>query len=95
MKRTPLKRISDKMKKQLVQERKLKLEMLEECGNRCQVCNVSGNFVVLDKHEIVSRARGGSPLDKGNCIILCRICHDKATSGELKPEYFFEIKGAI
>jgi hypothetical protein len=95
MKRVALKRVSKKMAAQKVKEAKLKLEMLEECGNRCQVCNVSGNFVVLDKHEIVSRARGGSPLDKGNTIILCRLCHDKATSGELKPEYFFEIKGAI
>lgn len=29
-----------------------------------------------DKHEIKSRARGGSPTDPANCILVCRCAHD-------------------
>ena len=33
-------------------------------------------FYTVDVHEIVKRGRGGSTTDEGNCIALCRNCHD-------------------
>ena len=30
----------------------------------------------LDKHELLTRARGGDPTDPDNCVMLCRAHHD-------------------
>lgn len=30
----------------------------------------------VDVHEVLTRARGGSVLDPGNCRAICRACHD-------------------
>jgi hypothetical protein len=30
---------------------------------------------VVDVHEVYPRGRGGSILDEGNCIAICRPCH--------------------
>ena len=39
-----------------------------------------------DLHEILSRARGGSIVDPGNCVPLARYCHDKATNED--PRFY-------
>ena len=31
---------------------------------------------VVDVHEVLSRGRGGSILDEGNCVATCRPCHE-------------------
>ena len=76
MKRTPLKAMSAKMKRQLVAETRLTKQLLEQCGHKCEYCGVYGG--VLKKHEIVLRSQGGDPLDENNCIILCIKDHNRA-----------------
>jgi 5-methylcytosine-specific restriction endonuclease McrA len=83
--------VSKKMAIQKGKEAKLKAELLYDADNQCQYCHKPN--MILDKHEIISRARGGNPLDKDNCIILCRSCHDLATLGKITPDELMKIKG--
>jgi len=52
------------------ERRKLVAEMLEDavCA-RCEQARAS------EVHELLSRARGGSILDRDNCVALCHDCH--------------------
>lgn len=43
----------------------------------CARCGVWAD--VLDGHELLSRARGGSITDPDNIVLLCRPCHDDVT----------------
>jgi len=74
MKRTPIRKISDKKIRQNILERKLKNQLLSERGARCEKCGRTD--MVLDKHEVLHRSQCGDPLDPDNCVILCRCCHD-------------------
>lgn len=76
MKRASIKRISKKKQRELYHERLLELELLNNCGFICEYC-LRAN-VMLKKHEIIFRSKGGSPVDKSNCIMLCIVCHQKA-----------------
>lgn len=70
---------SKKMSQKYVERRKLVAEMLEHYPS-CQRCEVQRSTEV---HEILSRARGGSILDKNNCVALCRSCHHWITTNPL------------
>lgn len=52
------------------ERRKLVAEMLHDaiCA-RCEKRRAS------EVHELLSRARGGSILDRDNCVALCHDCH--------------------
>lgn len=39
------------------------------------ICERCGTNPSDDVHEVVSRARGGSILDRSNLVCLCRSCH--------------------
>jgi 5-methylcytosine-specific restriction endonuclease McrA len=52
--------------------RKLRTEVLERDGWRCQYC---GSSVRLQVHHIRSRSRLGDDTDE-NLITLCANCHD-------------------
>ena len=39
------------------------------------ICERCGSNPSDDVHEVVSRARGGSILDRSNLVCLCRSCH--------------------
>ena len=54
--------------------RKLVADMLD--GAICQRCE---NMPASDVHEVKTRARGGSILDRENCVVLCRGCHTWVT----------------
>jgi len=62
---------SRKMTKIYVERRKLVAEILEE-NPVCKRCYAKQ---ATEVHEILSRARGGSILDKNNCVALCHDCH--------------------
>jgi 5-methylcytosine-specific restriction endonuclease McrA len=51
--------------------RRLRIEVLDRDGWRCQSCGVRTN---LDVHHIEMRAKGGSD-SVDNLIVLCRVCH--------------------
>lgn len=62
---------SKKMALIYVARRKLVAEMLEQNP----ICVRCGKEPSTEVHEILSRARGGSILDKENCAALCHKCH--------------------
>jgi 5-methylcytosine-specific restriction endonuclease McrA len=51
--------------------KRLRIEVLERDGWRCQRCGVRTN---LDVHHIYRRARGGED-EAANLTSLCRNCH--------------------
>ena len=65
---------SKKTTRAYVQRRKLVAEILDDavCA-RCQSARAT------EVHEILTRARGGSILDKDNCVALCHNCHSFIT----------------
>jgi hypothetical protein len=66
---------SAKTAKRYVQRRILVTELLEEFPT-CQRCNRNPSTEV---HEVRSRARSGSILDRENCRCLCHDCHSWIT----------------
>lgn len=78
-----LRPVSQKRQRIQRQRRDLVHRLLEERPN-CQ----AGSLVLsahphhvcyrysTDIHEPLTRARGGSILDEGNCLAICRSCHD-------------------
>lgn len=76
MKRTPLKRVSKKMRAQKLLENKLSAQLAELSGNTCEICNRSADFRGCHKHEIIKRSHQGSETDPLNCLWLCLNCHD-------------------
>lgn len=53
------------------QRRKLVADMLAP-GTVCERCRSAW---ATEVHELLSRARGGSILDRDNCVALCHDCH--------------------
>ncbi len=68
------------MAKKYVERRKLVVEMLAEFP-LCERCGVKASTEV---HEVLSRARGGSILDKSNCRALCHDCHFWVTTNPIE-----------
>ncbi len=75
LKRSSLRKVSKKMARQKVQERKLSQELLIRSGGLCERCKQLPDWRGLAKHEIVFRSQGGNPLDKSNTVLLCGKCH--------------------
>lgn len=78
MKRSRIKPISDKRKKQLLLENELKRKLYIKqngvCGCGCKR-KLETDYFGWDKHEIIKRSQGGDPLDPDNCVLLRRLCH--------------------
>ncbi len=72
MKRTPLKPRSKKTQALYKVRVPLVRELLEEYP-LCQRCLMARS---VDAHELITRARGGSIIDKENMVALCRECHN-------------------
>lgn len=76
VKRTRLKRMSKAKRREIAERKRLRVELLDERGLRCeahrelQCCNPW-----TDLHEILKRSAGGSPTDKNNILCVCRECH--------------------
>ena len=67
-----MKRRSKKMEALYKIRKPLVKELLEEYPV-CQRCLMARS---TDPHEPLTRARGGSIIDKANMVALCRECHD-------------------
>lgn len=73
---------SKKMEQIYVERRRLVKEMLE-ANPLCEGGELIWHFdtshrctrTTTEVHEILTRARGGSILDKDNCVALCHSCH--------------------
>lgn len=76
MQRTPIKRISDKKRQQIKEEKLLRTQLLERCQGVCEECGRAPDWRGLSMHHIVFRSHGGESTPE-NCIMLCGNCHDK------------------
>lgn len=65
------------------ERRRIVIEIL----NAHPVCERCGSQRSSDVHEIVSRARGGSIVDRSNLVALCRQCHSFITQNPLIAEH--------
>ena len=65
-------RFRSKKREALYRERRPLVALMLEEHAICQRCGTNPS---VDVHEIVSRARGGSILDRSNLACLCRSCH--------------------
>ena len=74
MKRTPLRKVSDKKRAQLADEKKLTEILYIKQKGLCADCGDSLGWGAA-KHEIIFRSHGGSPTDEDNCVLLCLTCH--------------------
>ena len=82
MKRSPLAPVSRKRARLLRERRKVTDAMKAEGDVLCVRCG----RMASDAHEIVSRARGGSIVDRANIIPLCREDHRWVTENPLLAE---------
>ena len=88
MKRTPIRKVSEKTK--LLNERYRKLWnylLVHRAFNLCERC---GSSSILSVHHIVFRSHGRIDT-KENLIILCQDCHDKAGASLISKEELFAI----
>lgn len=76
MKRTPLRKVSDKKREQLAEEKKLTEKLFFDQDGKCADCGCGLGWGAA-KHEIIFRSHGGSPTDENNCLLLCLVCHGK------------------
>lgn len=61
---------SKKTARAYIARRKLVAEMLDDA-----ICERCKSAQATEVHEVLTRARGGSILDKDNCVALCHACH--------------------
>ncbi len=83
LKRSPIRRRSEKMETLYEERRPFVAKILLE-RPLCQACKVFAihdgkttysNHLSRDVHEIVRRSQGGSILDPENVLAVCRPCH--------------------
>lgn len=70
----PLNPVSDKRRKANRERARMAVDVFG-ANPPCARCGRPAD----DLHELLSRARGGSITDPGNCVPLCRDCHDDVT----------------
>lgn len=81
--RSTLKPRSAKKINQSNAEAAFKRQLIMDRGPQCEAAAIHAEIGVpcfgpVDKHEIVTRARGGDPLDPANVVLVCRSIHDWA-----------------
>jgi len=76
MRRTVIRRVSDKHKIELALRAKIKRELIEEFGNKCMTCGSTGDWRGISLSHIIPLGRGGKT-ERGNVLIECYICHEK------------------
>lgn len=81
--KTPLRYRSAKRERLYVQRRLLVAVLLDE-RPICQYPRCARRSV--DVHELLSRARGGSIVDRTNCVAICREHHDWITTHPAEAE---------
>lgn len=93
MKRSPLKRktairrVSTKQKKELALRSKLKAELIAEYGGRCMTCGGKGDWRGISLSHIIALGQGGKTT-RENCILECGNCHSTYEKhAERRPEW--------
>lgn len=78
--------------------RELDFELLAARGSACEACPLTpvGRTPARpwsEKHEVLTRARGGDPTDVGNILCLCHDCHRWITDHETDARALGLVRG--
>jgi hypothetical protein len=82
-----------------VTRKRLQWSLLAERGAFCEGCATTPVGIRdeprpwSDMHEILTRARGGSPIDPENILLLCRDCHHWVTTHETAARELGLVRG--
>jgi len=74
--KAPLRKVSDRQRKELALRSKLKKELIEEHGV-CMACGSKGDFRGLSLHHKIKLSHGGKT-EESNLLLLCGKCHSLA-----------------
>lgn len=74
MKRTPIRRVSDRQKGEIARRRRLKVELLQEFGDDCMHCGGRPDFRGIQLVHKIPLGRGGQTT-RENCELWCAPCH--------------------
>lgn len=82
-----MRRQSRKANRVAAERRELDFTLLAVRGSACEACPISPVGATPprhwgEKHEILTRGRGGSPTDPDNILCLCSPCHAWVTTHE-------------
>lgn len=73
----PMRRVSDKQKKELALRAKLKHELIAEFGEHCMTCgDLYRDWRGITLSHKIPLSRGGKTT-RENCLLECGYCHDK------------------
>lgn len=75
MRRTPLRRMSGKKRREIRERTKLKDVIQQRSGGMCEMRLPGCTSFATEMHERLPRGRGGDPLDPSNVIHACAACH--------------------
>ena len=76
MKRSPIRKISDKKAEEIKAEVEIRRQLWDRCGGWCEQCGGNGYPFGLHPHEKVFRSRGGR-MSLTNSVMLCNTCHGR------------------
>ena len=72
-----------------ITRKRLRWSLVAHRGNACEACPFTPADVgqtpprpFTDMHEVLTRGRGGDPLDCANILLVCRDCHKWITEHE-------------
>lgn len=71
-----MKRISERKKHQIEQEKPIREALIKRANGKCEECGNPPDFVGLHPHERKFRSAGGK-LSLDNSVMLCNTCHSK------------------
>jgi len=74
MKRSPIRKVSDKKAAEKRLEEEIRQHLLEEHGGICQNCGRWPDNFGLELHHIKFKSRGGQS-NLENCVLICKSCH--------------------
>jgi len=85
MKQIPLKKITPKQRTELALRRKVKAELIEKSGGKCQICGKYPKEFpwTLDLYH---NHREGRKTSVEDCLVTCRRCHEKYPGGYMGGE---------
>ena len=86
MKKSPLRKVSQKQARELKKRSELKRELIEKYGEHCMTCqDKNRDFRGISLSHIVALGQLGKTT-QGNCLLECYICHEKYEKhAELRP----------
>lgn len=76
MKRSPIRKVSDKKASEIREETKIRAQLADRCQGMCEECGEPACWPGLSPHEKIFRSHGGH-MSLENSLMLCITCHSR------------------